>query len=141
MSARISWDQYAMALARTAALRSEDPWVRVGTVVLREDHSVASAGYNGAPSGLDIDWSDRETRRRFVIHAEANALRYVTPGEAELVATTLMPCDKCLLLMSTYGIKRVVYSGQLDPNTYDVDFILELAKEIGLELIHEEALR
>ena len=45
-----------MELAIAASLRSEDPYVQVGSCILREDMSVASVGYNGAPSGIEIDW-------------------------------------------------------------------------------------
>ena len=45
-------------------------------------------GYNGAPSGVDIDWSDRNARRERVLHAEANVLNFVKPNEVELLACT-----------------------------------------------------
>ena len=69
-----------MKLAEVASTRSEDPYVKVGAFVLRQDHSIGGIGYSGGPSGVEIDWSDRDTRRQYVIHAEANALRYISPG-------------------------------------------------------------
>lgn len=78
---RLTWAEYALAMADVARLRSEDPYVKVGACVLRHDHSVAGVGYNGAPPGVEIDWSDRDERRKRVIHAETNALRYVSPGK------------------------------------------------------------
>ena len=101
-SMRIDWERYALSLAKVAALRSEDPFVKVGACVLRHDNSVASLGYNGAPPKINIDWSDRDERRRRVIHAEANALRYVKPQECRLLACTLLPCNDCLKLISSY---------------------------------------
>ena len=71
---RLSWLEYGMQLAKTASLRSEDPYVQVGCCILRPDNSIASLGYNGAPPGVDIDWSDRDDRRKRVIHAATNAL-------------------------------------------------------------------
>ena len=93
---RSTWLQYGVELAKTASLRSEDPFVQVGCCLLREDNSVASLGYNGAPPGIDINWSDRDERRRRVIHAETNALRFIKPGEANRMFVTLMPCPDCL---------------------------------------------
>jgi dCMP deaminase len=136
---RLSWDQYALNLAHAAATRSEDPYHQVGVALMRPDHTVAAVGYNGAPSGVDIDWSDRDARRAQVIHAEANALRYVRPGEVGTLVTTMMPCANCVLLMSSYGIRRVVYTGELDPAVYDTTFIRELANECGIEIVKERA--
>lgn len=136
---RISWDQYALNIAAAAASRSEDPYHQVGVALMRPDHTIAAVGYNGAPSGVDIDWSDRDSRRASVIHAEANALRYVRPGEVGTLATTMMPCANCVLLMSSYGIRRVVYTGELDPAVYDTAFIRELANECQIEIVKERA--
>ena len=85
---RLSWEEYALQLATAAAARSEDPYERVGACVLRLDYSVAGVGYNGAPSGVEIDWSDRDRRRERVVHAEVNALRYVRPDEGDILART-----------------------------------------------------
>lgn len=132
--ARISWEEYALRLAATAASRSEDPYHQVGCALLRHDRSVASLGYNGAPSGVEIDWSDRDGRRGKVIHAEANALRFVRPGEIELMATTMMPCEVCILLASAYGIQRVIYTQELDPRVYDIDAVRGIASICGIAL-------
>ena len=61
---RLDWEEYALELARVAALRSEDPFMKVGACVLRHDNSVAGLGYNGAPPGIEIDWSNRDERRK-----------------------------------------------------------------------------
>tara|TARA_Y100001938_G_scaffold131022_1_gene187619 strand:+ start:107 stop:508 length:402 start_codon:yes stop_codon:yes gene_type:complete len=127
---RIDWERYALSLAKVAALRSEDPFVKVGACVLRHDNSVASLGYNGAPPKVNIDWSDRDERRRRVIHAEANALRYVKPQECRLLACTLLPCNDCLKLISSYGIKEVVYIEEYDKDCSS----LTLASEFGINL-------
>ena len=127
---RIDWERYALSLAKVAALRSEDPFVKVGACVLRHDNSVASLGYNGAPPKVNIDWSDRDERRRRVIHAEANALRYVKPQECRLLACTLLPCNDCLKVISSYGIKEVVYIEEYDKDCSS----LTLASEFGINL-------
>ena len=124
---RISWPTYALHLAHAARIRSEDPHHQVGTVLLRHDMTVAAVGYNGAPAGMEIDWSDRDARRSLVIHAEANALRYVRPGEIAIMATTMMPCLECLKLAIAYDIREIVYGERLDPEVYDVSAILDMA--------------
>lgn len=121
-----------MQLAFAAATKSKDPWRKVGAVVFRKDNSVAGVGYNGFPTGVEEDWNCRERRRLFVVHAEANALRYVKPDEAWMIACTTLPCNACLRTIVSYGIKRVVYG-----ETYPSDeSSLELAKLMGVELIY-----
>lgn len=130
-SERLSWESYALALAKTASLRSEDPYIKVGSCVLRRDKSVASIGFNGAPRGVNIDWSNRDERRKRVIHSEINALSYCKPGECYLLACNLLPCTDCLKSIAAYGIKKVVFE---EVYTQD-DFAPTLAKEFNIELI------
>ena len=127
----LSWGEYALKLARVAALKSKDPYIQVGCCLLRHDNSVASLGFNGFPSKMKECWINRDERRKYVVHSEINALRYVRPEECYLAAVTLLPCNDCLKSLAAYGIKRIVYSEiyKQDPST------LELAKEFGIELI------
>ena len=136
---RLTWDQYALNIAHAVKARSEDPFLQVGAVLMRPDHSIAAVGYNGAPPGVDIDWSDRDNRRAHVIHAEANALRFVRPGEVHTVASTTLSCAQCMLLLSSYGIHRVVYSNELDARYHDREFIVKLANECGIEIVKERS--
>jgi dCMP deaminase len=122
-----------MRLAAVAASRSEDPYVKVGACVLRKDFSVAGVGYNGAPSGIEIDWSDRDQRRQYVIHAETNALRYLLPGEGELLAVTLAPCTNCLTLIAAHRIRTVFYRDISE--TYPIGNAENVATELGI-LLH-----
>lgn len=119
-----------MELAVAASLRSEDPYVQVGACILREDMSVAAVGYNGAPSGIEIDWSDRDERRKRVVHAEINALRYIKPNEGFVLACTLLPCSPCVQNIAAHGIKHIIYKEvyQEDP------LALVLCKEFGIAL-------
>lgn len=137
---RPDWDEYGLLLAETAATRSEDPWLQVGAVVLRPDYSVAGIGYNGAPSGVSIDWVDREGRRPFVIHAEVNALRFTTPTEIRggLLAVTHRPCAACLPLIAAHGITRVVYREGIDPIRYDPKLLDEIAWQLGITTTQKE---
>lgn len=133
---RPSWEEYALLLAEAASTRSEDPYVRVGACVLRGDHSVASVGYNGAPSGVDIDWSSRSKRRGFTIHAEANALRYCRPLEGTVIACTLSPCPECLKLIASHKIDRVVFREWYSTMSDQLLKARELAKVFGITMVH-----
>ena len=133
MSSRTTWEEYALDLARVASRRSEDPYVKVGACALRHDNSVAGMGYNGPPPGIDIMWDDREYRRKRVIHAEVNALRYVRPGECRLIASTLLPCNDCIKTIAAYGIRTIVFQ-----DVYERDYSsLTLAEEFRIDLIQQ----
>ena len=129
---RTAWPEYALDIAKVVSRRSEDPFFKVGACILRNDNSDAGVGYNGAPPGIEIDWSNRDERRRRVVHAEVNALRYVVPNEAYLIACNLLPCNDCLKMIASYGIIKIVYE-----QTYDLDTSsLDLSKEFNIELIN-----
>jgi dCMP deaminase len=130
----MNWDEYAMSIAEVVAKKSKDPWHKVGAVILREDNSIASVGYNGFPQGVEEDWSSREERSKFVIHAEQNALRYTSPGEGKTLVSTLLPCRDCLKTIAAYKIKRVLYK-----EIYKSDPIaLEIAEKMGVTVVQFE---
>jgi len=129
---RLSWDEYGMLLAYAAALRSEDPYKKVGAAALRNDYSVAGTGYNGVPKGVDISWEDREERRKYVCHAELNCLRYTKPSEVHTIYTTLSPCSDCIKTIGAFGIKRIFFS-----EIYDRDkSCFEIADVFGIAIQH-----
>lgn len=125
-----NWEEYAIALAQVASLKSKDPYIKVGCCLLRYDNTIASLGYNGFPSGVEEDWSDRDERRKYVNHAEANALRFVKPGECYLAAVTLLPCNDCLKALASYGIKKIIYSQAYDKDSSS----LNLSSKFNIEI-------
>lgn len=109
---RISWEEYALRIADVAALRSEDPFVKVGSCALDYSNRVIGVAYNGLASGVTVDykfWEDRDLRRPYMIHAETNLLSLFKRGECRLLACTLLPCSCCASMIAAYGIKQVVY--------------------------------
>jgi dCMP deaminase len=135
---RFDLPRYAILLARAAATRSEDPFLKVGCALIRYDKTVAATGYNGPPAGVDIDWSDRDQRRGKIIHAEANALRYVRPGEVGFLATTTMPCAQCVPTIASYAIGQVYYAEELPSEYHDNDAVRALARALGVTMTRVE---
>jgi dCMP deaminase len=131
---RISWEKYAMKIAETAALRSEDPYMKVGACVLDKDNRIVGVGYNGLVAGINVPstfWDNRDERRKFMIHAETNALSLIEKGKGITLACTLLPCGSCATLIAANGIKRVLY-GEL----YKRDMSsLDIFKFYGIECI------
>ena len=121
---RISWDDYAIKLAEVASLRSEDPYKKVGAVAFDSENRVIGVAYNGLASGKIVGsdfWNNRDKRRPFMIHAEANLLSLFERGRARLLACTLLPCKSCATLIAAHGIKTVVYSDLYHRDTSALD--------------------
>lgn len=109
---RLNWDEYALRIAEVAALRSEDPYQQVGACALDYNNRVIGVAYNGLASGINTTeefWKDRDKRRPFMIHAEANLLSLFERNKCKLLACTLLPCSSCATLIAAHGIKNVVY--------------------------------
>jgi dCMP deaminase len=116
---RPSIEEYAVVLARAAATRSEDPHKRVGAAAMDARGAVLALGYNGPPSGVTLtpgQWADRRTVLTATIHAEANALRYVRPGECALLASSYGPCSECVKAAAAQGVRRIVYGHPAAPH-------------------------
>ncbi len=121
---RISWEEHAMNLAVGASLRSEDPYQKVGACILDHDNDVLAVAYNGLVSGLNVPkefWKDRDKRRPYMIHAEANALARIRRGEGSLIACTLLPCSSCAMNIVAHGIKKVLYKEVYHRDTSSLD--------------------
>lgn len=124
MKSRLSWEEYAMKIAEVAALRSEDPFKKVGACALDFDNRVIGVAYNGLATGKNVDntfWLDRNERRSYMIHAETNLLSLIKRGECNLLACTLLPCSNCATMIAAYGIKKVIYSELYDHDMKAID--------------------
>lgn len=131
---RLPIPQYVMALAHVAALRSEDPFRKVGAAALDKDNRVIGTAYNGlypgfkAPEGF---WSSREERKKYMLHAETNLCSLFKRGEAQIVACTTMPCTACMQALCAHGVKTIYYG-----EAYPESRAPEIAAMYGVELIH-----
>ena len=131
---RLTWEQYALELAKVAARRSGDKFRQVGASALDFSNRVIGVAYNGLISNFDPPadfWEDRETRRKYMVHAEANLLSLFKRDECKLLACTLLPCSSCATMISAYGIKKVVFQ-----EMYDRDCnALDIFKFYGVEIV------
>lgn len=131
---RLSWMQTALNLAfDIAQYRSEDPYTQVGACALHKDGFEVGLGYNGPPSGISIDWSNRAEKNRRVLHAEENVLNRCLPGAVQLLAVTHLPCERCIKTIKQKHIDVVVYCIVLP--AYEPTFVMQLAEEFGIQLI------
>ncbi len=131
--ARLSIPEYVMALAHVAALRSEDPYRKVGAAALDADNRVIGTAYNGLYPGFDPPpgfWQSREGRQKYMLHAEINLCSLFKRGEAKIVACTTMPCTSCMQALCAHGVKTIYYG-----ETYSASEAPAIATMYHVELI------
>lgn len=114
MSLRIPIPEYALGLAVAASVRSEEPEIKVGCVIVSEDNRIIATGYNGLAPGITTKpsfWTpeNRERRDSLMIHAEVNACALIKRGEAWGMAVTHAPCLPCAKVIAAAGIKWVCH--------------------------------
>ncbi|MCC6095455.1 MAG: dCMP deaminase family protein [Eubacterium sp.] len=121
----ISWDEYFMAVAKLAGMRSKDPNSQVGCCIVSQDNKILSIGYNGFPRGCSDDvfpWSRTnedplKTKYVYVTHSELNAILNYRGGSLEgaKLYVSLFPCNECAKAIIQAGIRTVIY----DDDKYD----------------------
>lgn len=139
------WDKRYLALAAEVATWSKDPSTQVGAVTVGNKKEVLSQGFNGFPRGIhdtDERYQDRQTKYKFVVHAEMNAIYNATYSGTSLDGATLyvygLPiCSECAKGIIQVGIKKVVVkkSKELDNWNESVELSKAMFDEAGVELI------
>ncbi|MEG0023782.1 MAG: deoxycytidylate deaminase [Akkermansia sp.] len=110
---RLPFPQYVMTLAHAAALRSEDPYRKVGAAALDKDNRVIGTSYNGLYPGFEATdefWASRDGRQKYMLHAEINLCSLFHRGEVSVVACTTMPCTSCMQALCAHGVKTIYYA-------------------------------
>ena len=116
----LEWDEYFMASAMLASMRSKDPSTGVGCCIVNKDNVKLSEGYNGTPVGWKDEyfpWDRKgdflDTKYAYVVHSEANAITHCIGQGKSLhgarIYVTLFPCNECAKLIVQSGIKEVIY--------------------------------
>ena len=115
---RISFDKMALNIAFECSKRSEDPYKKVGCCILNKEGRILSTGYNGLLPKFKPNisfWKNRDLRRKYIIHAEINALSRISINDNPyLLAITLSPCSACATNIISYGIKKIVYKKNMN---------------------------
>ncbi len=144
-SALNKWDERYLALAKEVATWSKDPSTQVGAVTVGKKKEVLSQGFNGFPRGINDTverYNHRETKYKFVVHAEMNAIYNATYSGTSLDGATLdgfgLPiCSECAKGIIQVGIKKVIIekSKELDNWNASVQLSKEMFNEAGVELL------
>jgi dCMP deaminase len=112
------WDSRFIELAKFYSTFSKDPSRKIGAVAVDPiKRTVLSCGFNGFPRGIadtDDRLNDRETKYKYAVHAEMNAifnacLNGVSLDGATLYVYGLPICSECAKGIIQVGIKHVAF--------------------------------
>jgi dCMP deaminase len=124
------WNDRYMAMAKEVASWSKDPNTQVGAVAVGSKGQILSQGFNGFPRGIfDLEerLQDRETKYKYVVHAEMNVIYNATYSGvsldgAKLYVYGLPVCNECCKGIIQVGIKEVYVAQEcidLRPHWYE----------------------
>jgi dCMP deaminase len=107
-----------MSLAKAISSWSKDPSTKVGAVAIGDKGQVISQGYNGFPRRFDDSiekYENRDTKYKYVVHAEMNCIYHATHNGlslegAKLYVYGLGVCHECAKGIVQVGIKEVYAS-------------------------------
>ncbi len=137
---RPGWDDTFMQVARVISNRSTCLRRKVGAVLVKDKHIIAT-GYNGAPTGLPhctqclreelkVPSGERHEICR-AVHAEQNviiqAALHGRDTKGAEIYVTCFPCVICAKILVNAGIRRVVYE-----DIYPDDLAMDILKNGGV---------
>lgn len=128
-------DSRYLRMARIWAENSYCERRKVGALLVK-DRAIISDGFNGTPAGFENVCEDENgITKRYVLHAEANAITKVAcsnnSSEGSTLYVTASPCLDCAKLIIQAGIKRVVYN-----ELYRITDGIELLERAGVVCCH-----
>lgn len=142
------WKKRYLDLADHVASWSKDPSRKIGAVAIGPQGQVLAQGYNGFPRGINDTfkrYDHRETKYKYVVHAEMNCIynaadNGVSLRGADLYVTGLPTCSECAKGVIQVGIKRVYMRADIPEAWVDSwNLTQQLFQEVGVqyELIAE----
>ena len=126
----MTWDERYLDLAENVSSWSKDPSRKIGAVAVGSKGQILSQGYNGFPRGIADSverYNDKETKYRYVVHAEMNVIYNATYNGisldgATLYVTGLPVCSECAKGIIQTGVKRVVMRATDVPEKWFISF-------------------
>jgi len=128
---RPSWDSWFMTMCFVVSQRSLDKTTKHGCVVVNNDHSILSVGYNSPPRGCidDAIPQDRPIKYHYMVHAEANAIANAASMGTSLKGSTFYitgpPCCNCFASIINTGAAKIIHGP-----------ILHYRKQEEIEAVH-----
>jgi dCMP deaminase len=112
---RPNWDHWFLSLCFVVSERSLDPSTKHGCVVVSEDKTILSVGFNGPPRGIDdsVVPLTRPEKYDWLIHSEDAAIINAARHGINLFGSTFYitgkPCEICFGKIISVGAKKIIH--------------------------------
>lgn len=107
---RISFEKWCMEIAKTVSLRSPDPKLQVGSILVSRDFKrILGWGYNGPVSKQSNQRESNESGKSGFIHAEINCLINSNTNSRGFLFVTTAPCEDCARVIANCDKVEAVY--------------------------------
>jgi dCMP deaminase len=130
---RLSWNEYFLATAFLISSRSPDKRLRVGCVLVKDNH-IISVGYNGFLPKLEHTSHIDNGHEQATVHAEQNAIsdcaRRGVKTDSAIAYITHYPCINCFKILASSGIQQIYYKN--DYRNYEL--VEKLAIEANIDI-------
>jgi dCMP deaminase len=129
-------------LAKHISQWSKDPSSKIGAIAVGDKGQLLAQGYNGFPRGIadtEARYLDRETKYKYIVHAEMNVIYNAGYNGVSLDGATLyvwgLPiCSECAKGIVQTGVKRVIMPVQDVPEKWQASWEISkgLFEEAGV---------
>jgi dCMP deaminase len=118
MEKELIWHERWFNLVDLVSSWSKDS-TKVGAVIIPKNSDIPIIGWNGFPrkfKDLPERYNFRETKYKYVVHAEMNAIYNSARNSINILDSTLyttcFPCNECAKAIAQSGISKVYYKNQ-----------------------------
>lgn len=140
----MNWDTFFMSLVYLVAMKSKDRSTHVGCVIVGDDNTVRSLGYNGFPRGVNDEVEERHDRPGKYLYAEHAERNAVFNARSDLrgckAYVNFLPCADCARAIIQAGIKEIIvhqkFSNSYQINQFDESHkaTMEMLNESGVNI-------
>ena len=142
-SSNIKWAVRYFEIAELVSSWSKDPSTKVGAIIVGDKGQIIAQGYNGFPRGvedLEERYNHRETKYKFVVHAEMNAILNALYNGSSVVGASIyihnLPvCQECAKAIIQSGISKVFIDTEIEGKWLDAwQFSKVMFREAGVQV-------
>lgn len=145
----MEWNEYFLNIVEQIKLKSKDESTQVGALIVNDENTIVSTGYNSFPRGLNDNLKERQERPikyYYIEHAERNAIFNavrlgVSTKNTTIYLTSGLPCADCARAIINSGIKKIYCKETCTTKNKEKWFesqqiALEMLNECGVDVIY-----
>lgn len=116
----MDWETFFMSLVYLIGMKSKDESTHLGAVIVSQDNTIISVGYNGIARGVEYNEERQQRPEKYfwMEHAERNAIYNAVRTGANLTNATMYtngtPCCDCARAVIQSGLYAVIVDKSWD---------------------------